>query len=154
MLKEQEHHRFLFSFLIIMLRISNLALSTHSIYTICTKYVPIWQNLLETISRLSFRVLKLFRNVEIVLTILTWKSCCTQFSSRINWNRDLKPLTFFMRFTQSIKFCPFHFHTSKSKNVWKRWFIKQIENQWLLLSVTLTVKCVSIFVLKQENAFS
>ena len=153
MLKGQKYHRLLFSFLIITLRISNLALSTHSIYIICTKCVPIWQNLLETISRPSFRVLKLFRNVEIVLTILTWKSCCTQFSSRINWNRDLKPLTFFMRFTQSIEFCTFHFHTSKAKNVWKRWFIKQRENQRLLLSVTLTTKCVLVFVLKQENTF-
>ena len=79
MLEGQKIQSLLFSFLIIItFKVSNLVLSNNSIYIICTEFV------LATISRLSFRVLKLFRNVELVLTILTWKNCCTQFSSRIN----------------------------------------------------------------------
>ena len=36
-------------------------------------------------------------------------------------------------FTQSIKFCPFHCHISKSADVWNGWFIKETKNERLLL---------------------
>ena len=36
-------------------------------------------------------------------------------------------------FIQSIKFCPFHCHISKSADVWNGWFIKETKNERLLL---------------------
>ena len=48
-------------------------------------------------------------------------------------------LIFFM-FTQSHKFSIFHCHILKSKDVWKRWFIKQIGNEQLLLSAIFTAE--------------
>ena len=54
-------------------------------------------------------------------------------------------------FTQSVKFYTFHCHILKSANFWKRWFIKQTENERLLLSASFTADFELVFWGFQNN---
>ena len=75
----------------------------------------------------------------------------TQSSTRLNEIEARLLLTFF---TQSIMFCTFHCHTLKCRDGWKSWFIKETENEWLLLSASFTAKFELVFILTQEkNSF-
>ena len=61
----------------------------------------------------------------------------------------------FYMFTQSIKFYTSSYHTLKSTDAWKMWFIQiDSKNEWLLLSASFTAKFGLVFVLTLENAFS
>ena len=56
-------------------------------------------------------------------------------------------------FTQSVKTYTFHCHILRSTDVWKRWFIKQTQNERLLLSASFTANFELVFDLTDENAF-
>ena len=76
----------------------------------------------------------------------------TQSSARLIEIEARLLLTFF---TQSIMFCTFHCHTLKCRDGWKSWFIKETENEWLLLSASFTAKFELVFILTQEkNSYS
>ena len=75
------------------------------------------------------------------------KPCFIQFNTRIYWNRSLAASDLFCIFTQLIRFYTSHCHILKIINDFhKRWFIKQTENKWLLLSASFTAKFELVFV--------
>ena len=76
----------------------------------------------------------------------------TQFSTRIaTWQL----LTIFHMFTQSIKFCTFHYHILKEYRFLKK-LIHQTDNknERLLFSEIFTTQSELVFVLTLENGFS
>ena len=110
-------------------------------------------------SNISLKSLSLysFRNNMILLIlslmILTGKNCFTQFSTIIYWNRSLAASDLFHMFTQSINFYAFHCQILKSIDVCKKWFIKYVENERLLLSASFTAKIWVGFCLNTEKNF-
>ena len=87
------------------------------------------------------------------LTLISRKNCLTQFNTRIYWITSSAASHLFHMFTQSVKTYIFHCHILRSTDVWKRWFIKQTQNERLLLSASFTANFELVFDLTEENAF-
>ena len=52
----------------------------------------------------------------------------------------------FYMFTQSVKFCTFHYDVFKSTDAWKMWLYQiDSQNEWLLLSASFTTKFGLVF---------
>ena len=81
------------------------------------------------------------------------KLSLTQFSKRFIEIEAWLLLTFFICLYDQLNSIHFNCHILKSTDVSKRLFIKETENEWLLLSASFTTKFELVFVLTQENDF-